>query len=232
MKSTDNKKDRFKVLRIIKNVILSVVIVFLSLILILTVVSRIMGKAPSLFGFSLYRVSSGSMTPELAVGDIILVRQCEGTSVQKGDIVTYSATEGVMEGRLVTHRVAEAPYQKNGVYYVVTKGDANLQNDDPIKASQITAKLVVKLAFLNFFFDFFATPWGLLALIALIILAFFNEIIIFVKALFGIGLETEPKESVEELIARYKKEDIPAQDVSAEGDAAQTEEPEQDGAAE
>lgn len=230
MKSTDNKKDKFKVLRIIKNAVLSVVIVFLALILILTVVSRIMGKAPSLFGFSLYRVSSGSMMPELAVGDIILVRQCEGTSVQKGDIVTYSATEGMMEGRLVTHRVAEAPYQKNGVYYVVTKGDANLQNDTPIKASQITAKLVVKLAFLNFFFDFFATPWGLLTLIALIILAFFNEIIIFVKALFGIGLEPDPKESVEELIERYKNEEIPVKNAPAEGGAAQTDGPEQDSA--
>ena len=87
-KEKTNKKGRNKVLRvlrIIKNVLLTVIIVFLSIVLIVSVISRITGNPPSLFGFSLYRVSSGSMRPELEVKDIILVRSCDGEDVEKGD---------------------------------------------------------------------------------------------------------------------------------------------------
>ena len=45
----------------------------------------------------------------------------------------------------------------------------------------------------------------LLAIIALVILAFSNEIVVLVKAIFGIGYN-ENKESVDEIIERYQRE--------------------------
>ena len=60
---------------------------------------------------------------------------------------------------------------------------------------------------LKYLFDFFVTPWGLLAIIALIILAFSNEIVLLVKAIFGIGFH-ENESSVEEIIERYQKENL------------------------
>ena len=208
-KEKSNKKVRnkvFRVLRIIKNVLLSVIIVFLSIVLIVSVISRITGNPPSLFGFSLYRVSSGSMRPELEVKDIILVRSCDGEDVEKGDIISYVPETGEMKGNIVTHRVEKAPYKVGDEYWLVTKGDANEISDAPIRADQVKGKLIAELPFLKLMFDFFATPWGLLALIALIILAFFNEILVFVKSVFGIGTEPEHKESVDDLIKRYQSE--------------------------
>lgn len=208
---TDNtekteKKDRFKVLRIIKNVILGTLIAFLTLVLIMSLVSRINGSSPALFGYSLYRVSSGSMAPELGVGDVILVHSCDGKDVKKDDIVTYVATSGEMSGKLITHRVVEAPYQEGSEYYLITKGDANDYADDPVNVNQIEGKMLTKIGILKYLFDFFVTPWGLLAIIALIILAFSNEIVILVKAIFGIGYQKE--ESVEEIIERYQRENL------------------------
>ena len=208
-KEKTNKKGRNKVLRvlrIIKNVLLSVIIVFLSIVLIVSVISRITGNPPSLFGFSLYRVSSGSMRPELEVKDIILVRSCDGEDVEKGDIISYVPETGEMKGNIVTHRVEKTPYKVGDEYWLVTKGDANEISDAPIRADQVKGKLIAELPFLKVMFDFFATPWGLLALIALIILAFFNEILVFVKSVFGIGTEPEHKESVDDLIKRYQSE--------------------------
>ena len=209
---TDNtekteKKDRFKVLRIIKNVILGTLIAFLTLVLIMSLISRINGSSPALFGYSLYRVSSGSMAPELGVGDVILVHSCDGMDVKKDDIVTYVATSGEMSGKLITHRVVKAPYQEGDGYYLITKGDANNYADDPINVNQIEGKMVAKIGILKYLFDFFVTPWGLLAIIALIILAFSNEIVLLVKAIFGIGFH-ENESSVEEIIERYQKENF------------------------
>ncbi len=205
-KEKTKKKDRFKVLRIIKNIVLGVTIAFLTLVLIVSMMSRLMGKAPSLFGYSLYRVSSGSMKPELQVGDIIIVQECDGDTVQKEDIVSFIATSGEMSGKLVTHRVVKAPYKEGSLTYVVTKGDANQSSDDPIPTKQIQGKMLTKIGFLKYLFDFYATPWGLITLIVLILLAFSNEIIILIKSLFGIGLEPEPQESVQDIIERIQKE--------------------------
>ena len=201
------KKDRFKVLRIIKNVVLGTLIALLTLVLIMSLISRINGSSPALFGYSLYRVSSGSMAPELGVGDVILVHSCDGKDVKKDDIVTYVATSGEMSGKLITHRVVEAPYQEGSEYYLITKGDANDYADDPVNANQIEGKMVAKIGILKYLFDFFVTPWGLLAIIALIILAFSNEIVLLVKAIFGIGFH-ENESSVEEIIERYQKENL------------------------
>ena len=203
-KAKQNIKKVFRVLIIIKNIVLWTVIAFLALVLIVSMYSRLAGKAPSLFGYSLYRVSSGSMQPELMVGDIILVQQCDGATVLEDDIVSYNGTKGEMEGRLVTHRVVKAPYTRDGETWLVTRGDANKSDDPPITADQVTGKLVTKLSFLNWMFDFFATPFGLLTLIGLIILAFFNEIVLLVKSILGI--EDLPEESVDQIIERYQKE--------------------------
>lgn len=225
---TDNtekteKKDRFKVLRIIKNVILGTLIAFLTLVLIMSLISRINGSSPALFGYSLYRVSSGSMAPELGVGDVILVHSCDGMDVKKDDIVTYVATSGEMSGKLITHRVVEAPYQEGSEYYLITKGDANDYADDPVNANQIEGKMLTKVGILKYLFDFFVTPWGLLAIIALIILAFSNEIVLLVKAIFGIGFH-ENESSVEEIIERYQKENLAKKQQSLPGQSDGTDE--------
>jgi len=200
------KKDRFKVLRIIKNVILGTLIAFFTLVLITSMIARFTGSSPSLFGHSLYRVSSGSMKPELQVGDVILVKNFDGKQAEKDDIVTYVAQSGEMKGLLITHRVVKAPYQQGDEYYVVTKGDANDTADDPVNVSQIQGKMLFKIGILKYLFDFFVTPWGLIAIIALVLLAFSNEIVIFVKSIFGIGFEE--KTNVEEIIERYQKENM------------------------
>ena len=109
----------------------------------------------------------------------------------------YRDTEKI----LITHRIIGIT--ESGF---ITKGDANEISDAPIRADQVKGKLITELPFLKVMFDFFATPWGLLALIALIILAFFNEILVFVKSVFGIGTEPEHKESVDDLIKRYQSE--------------------------
>ena len=215
----------FRVFRVVRSVLVTVVLLTLVAVIALTVISRIQGKTPSLFGYSIFRVSSGSMKPAYEVGDVILVKACDPLTVREGDIVTYYGKSAEMAGKIVTHRVVKAPFEQNGEYYITTRGDANSADDPNVKTSDVIGITEKKMPFLTVLYNYFATPWGLLTIIALIIAAFFNEIINFVKSLLGIGYEEEKGESVEEIIERYQRESLEKQRAeAAEAEAKQSEE--------
>lgn len=169
-------KQKKSVLKRISNIILTIILFLLALVVAVTLITRITGSTPSLFGYSIYRVSTGSMQPELMVGDVILSHQVDDVnSLKVGDVITYRGISGDYTDKLITHEIVKAPYEQDGVTYVVTKGIANQVEDLPVQESQIVGKLVCKIPFLDQIYAFFLTPWGLLAAILLIIIAFGGE---------------------------------------------------------
>ena len=169
-------KEKKSVLKKIANVLLTVVIILLAVVIAFTIFVRITGNTPTLFGYSILRVSTGSMEPELMVGDVILTKEVDDVnSLAVGDVITYKGTIGEYADMLITHQIVKAPYEENGTTYVVTKGIANDIEDKPVPVDRITSKLVCKIPFLDALYSFFLTPWGLLTAVALIILAFAGE---------------------------------------------------------
>lgn len=169
-------KKKKSILKRISNVILIIVLFILAFVIALTVFTRITGNTPSLFGYSIFRVSTGSMEPELVVGDVILTKEVDDVnSLQVGDVITYRGTIGEYTNMMITHKIVRAPYVENGKTYVITKGVANDIEDQPVESSQISSKLVCKIPFLDWLYSFFLTPWGLLTAILLIIVAFAGE---------------------------------------------------------
>lgn len=74
---------------------------------------------PLIGGFTPTLIVSGSMSPRINTGDIILVGKAPATDLQPGSVVTFD--DPAHPGRLLTHRlVAQNP---DGTYR--TKGDAN-----------------------------------------------------------------------------------------------------------
>ena len=169
-------KKKKSILKRISNVILIIVLFILAFVIALTVFTRITGNTPSLFGYSIFRVTTGSMQPELMIGDVILTHEVDDVnSLQVGDVITYRGTIGEYTNMMITHKIVKAPYEDNGKTYVVTKGVANDIEDQPVEASLISSKLVCKIPFLDSLYSFFLTPWGLLTAIILIIVAFAGE---------------------------------------------------------
>lgn len=195
----------FRVLNIIKNVICWTLIVCLVSTLIIFLMARTSGESPSVFGYSILRVSSGSMEPELIVGDVIIDKKIEDYSdIKKGDVVTFKGA-GNLSGMLVTHKVIKAPYYENGELMIQTRGIANEIADEPILMTAVTGVMVCKVTFLNTVFSVFLSPWGLIILIGLIALVFFDEIIVIVKILTG-NYEPEKREDINEIITRLQDE--------------------------
>lgn len=115
------------------------------------------------FGYSIFEVATGSMREEIDVGDAVLVKINEDYNV--GDIVTYQSKEDY-----ITHRVVS----KNDSY-VITKGDANNVNDNPIDKSLILGKVVKILPKVGVWKKVILTP----KVIVLILLTLFVFSILF-----------------------------------------------------
>ena len=77
---------------------------------------------PLLFGARSMVVQSGSMTPAIRTGDVVVVRPVAPTEAEVGDIVTFQEPNG--SGNLLVHRV-RAIAREGGEVAVVTQGDAN-----------------------------------------------------------------------------------------------------------
>lgn len=158
------------------NVFFTVILVLLITVIAVTLIVRVSGNTPSIGGYMIFRVSTGSMEPELHVGDVILTKELKDISeIHEGDIVTYEGREGELAGKLITHKVITAPYTENGTTYLVTKGIANPAADSAIQAEQVIGKMELKIPFIGALYSFFLTPWGLVTAIFAILLAFSGE---------------------------------------------------------
>ena len=80
---------------------------------------------------SIFKVVSGSMSPEIMEGDVIITKKCK--SYEVGDIITFFNDE-----EIITHRINAIIGED---YY--TKGDSNNTVDlETIKTDQIYGKVI------------------------------------------------------------------------------------------
>ena len=87
-------------------------------------VGVVLGAAtlPLAFGLHSYTVRSGSMSPAIDTGDMVVSKQISPTDARIGDIVMFKDPGDGQ--RLTSHRV-RAVHRHNGRSYFVTRGDAN-----------------------------------------------------------------------------------------------------------
>ena len=142
------------------------------------------------------------------VGDIILSKEpSSADEISLDDIVTFKGGSE-FEFKNVTHRVVVPPMQNDqGEYVLTTMGDANTTVDPEIKYSDVQSVMVQKLGFLNGFFNFFISPWGLIVFIALLLIIFFDELLTLVKVLTNNYDEDDEDENLNEIMDRIKREE-------------------------
>lgn len=117
-------------------------------------------------GYTFFIVASGSMSGTVDVNDMVIVKITD--DFQVGDIVTYQA-----DGYFVTHRIISINKDQ-----IITKGDSNNTEDDPIGRDKIIGKVVAIFPFLAIF-----EILGAIILISIIVVVF-NFEAIFRKFIF------------------------------------------------
>lgn len=85
--------------------------------------------APSLFGYSRYVITGGSMTGTYDIGSVVFEKKTPVADLKVGDVITYMPPADSGVDHLVTHRVLKMePAQGGGVLFT-TKGDNNAAAD-------------------------------------------------------------------------------------------------------
>lgn len=199
--------NTINVLKIVKKVVSYILLAVLVFLVITFLLTRIMGGTPSLFGYTLHRVETGSMEPELMVGDVTLNSNVSAPDeIKVGDIITFQGDER-FNNRKVTHRVLVEPYLDDQREWVlITRGDANKVDDGEIKYSSVESKVKRKVVFLSWIYNFFFSPIGLITFIVLLLVIFSDELFILVKSMTG-NYDDGETENISEIIERIQKED-------------------------
>lgn len=112
--------------------IISIVSTLIFLLIIALMVSVVYTtskqKVPQFFSYSILRVISPSMTPEIPVGSYILIKKVDPKELKEGDIISFYSTDPLIYMKPNTHRIVEIK-NENGKLSFITKGDANAVND-------------------------------------------------------------------------------------------------------
>ena len=101
----------------------------LALLLISIIGAKLTGKVPSIFGYSVVNIISGSMEDEIPKGSYILIKKIDADEVKRGDVICFYSSDPTIYGMPNTHRVVEDPIKTDEGLEFVTRGDANLIAD-------------------------------------------------------------------------------------------------------
>jgi signal peptidase I len=97
-----------------------------------------------IIGVSLAHTQGISMEPRSKSGDVVLLKQIDGSQAKIGEIIVFE--DG---GQSVMHRVKQRYTDASGQLMLVTQGDNVPVPDHPIAASQVSARFLTEIPFLG-----------------------------------------------------------------------------------
>lgn len=124
-----------KILKIIKDIIINLIIFILGIIAVLAIWTSIQlnvqkKEYANIFGYSIFSTETGSMSPTMEIGDVVIVKI--GEQVQEKDIITYKK-----DNSFITHRIVKIEGNS-----IIAKGDNNNTQDEEITQDAVVGKVV------------------------------------------------------------------------------------------
>lgn len=161
-----------KAASIVISVVMWIIILVAALFAFTTLATKDDGSVSSLAGFTPLTVQSESMAPAFDQDDLIIIKKCDPSTLEVGDIVTFHA---IIDNQyaLNTHRIISIN-EVNGLNSYTTKGDNNeLADQHVIADGDIVGKYVGKIPYMGKVIGFLSSTWGFLVVIVLPMLLFF-----------------------------------------------------------
>ena len=166
---------------IISSVILAAAVILCFVVTLQTLVNGY----TRFFGYSVFRVVTGSMEPTISVGSVLICKSADIDDINTGDIICFRSRESSHYGYIVTHRVISVKEDSTGKKYLESRGDAN-NSSDPyyVEGENLLGRVIWysgKDGVLNKMLNFLSGQFGFLAVIVLPILLVIGLILQSVK---------------------------------------------------
>lgn len=127
--------DHNKILKIIKNLIINLIIFILGIIAVIAIWTSMQLNVQNkeyvdILGYSIFSTATGSMSPTMEIGDIVVVKI--GEKAKEKDIITYKK-----DNEFITHRIIKIDGES-----IIAKGDNNNTQDEEITKDAIVGKVI------------------------------------------------------------------------------------------
>ncbi|ASK64463.1 signal peptidase I [Virgibacillus phasianinus] len=168
-----------KSLRILSRVVTYFMIVVMVCLAIIVISAKASAGEPTIFGYQIKTVLSGSMEPEFQTGSIIAIKPTDdGSTFKQGDVITFHAKDEM----IITHRIVDKK-TVNGETIYTTKGDHNGAADvDSVLAKNVIGNYVdFTIPYVGYLLNYANSKAGaaLLLIVPGIVLVLYSAISIF-----------------------------------------------------
>jgi signal peptidase len=90
--------------------VISVALFIFGVVVFVSVLNASAGKVPSVFGFSVLQVKTGSMLPDYEIGTIVITKNVDANDLQVGDVISFYSLDKDISGEVNTHRIERIEY--------------------------------------------------------------------------------------------------------------------------
>src|SRR3954451_10411098 len=98
-----------------------------GLVVVAALAFAVLAVGPHVLGYRTMTMLTGSMSPQIDPGDVVISTPLDVQDVTEGMVITYHIP--IDDHRVVTHRVVSVQQNADGTVTVQTKGDANTAVD-------------------------------------------------------------------------------------------------------
>ena len=154
------EKRENKVFKVFKYVIYSILVIVLLINFTIIIKSKTSkDKVPSVFGYKPFIVLSGSMQPNIKIGDLVFVKSSKVENLNVNDIVAFKTNDNTV----TTHRIIAIDTTTKGERCFITKGDSNnVKDEELVCKNNLEGKMVKRIPKLGKFINFIQQPLGFL----------------------------------------------------------------------
>lgn len=186
--------------------LVSVITIAAAVVVLCIVLLTRPGEAPSIAGYTLFRITTGSMEPTYPVDTLVLVKKTDPSRIQTGDVISFYSSDPALDGAVNTHRVTGV--QTDGTHWSYkTKGDANNVEDAyGTGETELIGKVTGSSLFLGKLARLIVNPLLFIPVILIPLAAMLVGNTIKTVKLAKQIAEDEEKKAIEEVLQEIRKE--------------------------
>lgn len=149
-----------KVLKIIFKAVKVIFFLFIIIFMMTVYLQRFSDNEFSLFSYRIFNVVTESMEPKYNIGDVLLSKEVDPSSIKVGDAISYRGRTGDVYGKIVTHQVISIEQNTRGEYLFRARGLQNIIEDPTIYEDQLIGVVKYKIKTLSLLYTIISTQVG------------------------------------------------------------------------